>query len=462
MDLQTPQNRFSLLRARWFPLSAQVVAFIVFVLLVLGGWGVTTSDAKLMLHLRNTNLANVVVWSFWFPAMIAAAVVLGRVWCMVCPMELLSNVLNRVGFKLRPPSFLRTGWGITALYAAVLVIGVHTFSIHRVPHHMALYMLVLLGLTALASLVFEKRAFCSYVCPVGHLLGLYAHNAVLEWRVKAKEVCQGCREKPCIAVKRDHLWHGRPCTSRLYPGKLTHNRDCLLCTQCYKACDKDNVAFRFRRPFADFLQPLPVTPAIAAFVLILFGFVFYEVVTEWKTSKKLLLALPDALNRLSGMPTPWDGTLTAVVLFCAAPLALFLLAAAVQSLASSGRLRPMHFVPYLMGFIPLLGAGHLAKSFLKATPRLQHIPSALADPKGIDTAKAILAGSASTPAWQANLSTAASVVSMPVVLVGLGASLVILGRIARHRGERWPAAYWALTVAYALCLLAVLVGKVAS
>ncbi len=45
---------------------------------------------------------------------------------------------------------------------------------------------VLLGLFGLAiglSLVFERRAFCSYICPIGGFTGIYAQTAPVEVRV---------------------------------------------------------------------------------------------------------------------------------------------------------------------------------------------------------------------------------------------------------------------------------------
>ena len=63
---------------RWFPLVPQAVTLAVFALLVVGGLGVTTDDPAFAKVLRNTNLANLIVWSYWWPAIIATAVLFGR------------------------------------------------------------------------------------------------------------------------------------------------------------------------------------------------------------------------------------------------------------------------------------------------------------------------------------------------------------------------------------------------
>ncbi len=55
------------MKAQWFPAAAQVLLLAVLVLLVLGGLGVTTADPDFTQVLRDTNLANLIVWSYWCP-----------------------------------------------------------------------------------------------------------------------------------------------------------------------------------------------------------------------------------------------------------------------------------------------------------------------------------------------------------------------------------------------------------
>ena len=152
----------AIFKSKWIPISLQILTFVVFFLLIMFGWSISTNDQQFLLTLRNTNLANLIIWCFWWPAIILLSVLFGRIWCTVCPMELMASLLNRIGLKLKVPKFLRSGWAITLLYAIVLVIGVHTLAIHRFPHRMALYMISLFGLTIVISLIFKKRAFCSY------------------------------------------------------------------------------------------------------------------------------------------------------------------------------------------------------------------------------------------------------------------------------------------------------------
>ncbi len=191
---------------RWFPLAPQVILLLVFALIIAGGLGITTGDAKFAKILRNTNLANLVVWSYWWPLIIVATVLVGRIWCMVCPIELVTAVASKIGLKRQVPYFFKSGWIITIFYAVILLVGIHTLSIHRLPHRMAIYMLVLFGVAMACSLIFEKRAFCSYVCPVGHLLGLYALISPWQWRVNDKKNVRIANPKTVLPREINTIW----------------------------------------------------------------------------------------------------------------------------------------------------------------------------------------------------------------------------------------------------------------
>lgn len=87
------RNRWigGLWKAKWFPGAAQLLLLAAFLLLVLGGLGATTTDPDLARYLRDTNLANLIVWSYWWPIIIIVAVLFGRWWCTVCPVEFITR-----------------------------------------------------------------------------------------------------------------------------------------------------------------------------------------------------------------------------------------------------------------------------------------------------------------------------------------------------------------------------------
>jgi len=113
---------------------------------------------------------------------------------------------------------------------------------------------VLLGFVLLAialSLVYERRTFCRYVCPVGGFIGLYSTAAPLELRVRDPEVCRGHTEKACYLGNEQ----GYGCPWLVFPATLDRNTYCGLCTECLKTCTLDNIALNLRPPGTDLLAP---------------------------------------------------------------------------------------------------------------------------------------------------------------------------------------------------------------
>ncbi len=437
-----------LLRLTWFPLGAQILTLGVFVLLIIGGLAANTGDMTYAKVLRNTNVANLIVWSYWWPLIILLAVFFGRVWCMVCPMELATTLAAKVGLRRKPPVFFRSGWVITAFYILILFIGIHTLAIHRVPFRMAIYMMFLFVAAIASGLLFSRNTFCAHVCPVGHLLGFYARLAPFGWGVKDKSVCRTCKDKSCVSNKTAYKLQGHSCGVALYPGKLEDNTQCLLCGQCLKACDRNNPGFETRpnpgwfrrRWFKDMLELNPFTAAQVAFCLVVSGFVIYEVFTEWSVTKDLLLWLPVSIEQAFGAGGTWgSGLVESLTLFVGLPALLWFLPFAMFRLVGGRLLIGEYLLRFGIAFIPIMAAAHSIKALLKMTSRIPYWQYAVFDPVGETTAHGIIAKTTKLfvpPSW---LDPTLTVLSLVLMAVGVILSLVVVRKlIAKHiPGSGW-------------------------
>jgi polyferredoxin len=101
------------------------------------------------------------------------------------------------------------------------------------------------------STVFERRAFCRYLCPVGGFIGIYSQTAPIELRIKDKQICAACVGKPCY--KGSSAGYG--CPWDVFPGGLTKNTYCGLCMECIRTCPHDNIAVNLRPFSADLVKP---------------------------------------------------------------------------------------------------------------------------------------------------------------------------------------------------------------
>ena len=100
---------FNLLRLRavWlvllsplFPYVVQVAMLAIFICLAIFSWGQFAPEGVPAKQFAQTNLVTLAIWGLWWPAMVWVAVVFGRVWCAVCPLELLSSLTERLGRTL--------------------------------------------------------------------------------------------------------------------------------------------------------------------------------------------------------------------------------------------------------------------------------------------------------------------------------------------------------------------------
>ena len=190
-----------LFKLKLYPLIFQILTLGVFVLLIMGSIGITAEDSAFVKQLRNTNLSNLIVWSYWWPIIIIISVLIGRHWCSICPVELITTIASKFGLKKKPGGFMKSKWLITIFYALIIILALHTYSIHRVPQRMSFYLIGLFALSIIIGLIYEKRTFCSYICPVGNILGIYSLLSRFGLRVKDKNTCDACKTKDCIAKK---------------------------------------------------------------------------------------------------------------------------------------------------------------------------------------------------------------------------------------------------------------------
>jgi len=343
-------------------------------------------------------------------------------------MEVVTSFMGKIGLKRRPGGFLRSGWFITLFYAVILVFGIHTFAIHRVPQRMAIYMLFLFGIAVLAGLIWEKRTFCSHICPVGHLLGLYSLLSMNEWRVKSQDTCAECKTKDCIAKRNHYNLTARSCTSNLYPARIKDNRRCILCSQCSSVCPNDNLSLRLRKPVLDLFSNVKLSFAEIGFVIMVSGFVVYEILSEWNVTKATLLAVPNSISNLFGITGIWTGTVNAIILFLVFPLLFFVIFGGIRK-SISGETFKNSMTTIALSILPVMGLMHLLKSLLKTTSRIPYWAHVLSDVQGIETAQAIISGSLSLDkAILQTINPLLTGIAILLTITGIGLSFWIITR----------------------------------
>ncbi len=383
-------------RSPLFPYLVQAIALAVFVALAVLAWGIYAPDGVPSKQLAQTNLVNLVIWGLWWPAMVWVAVIFGRVWCAACPLELLANITERIGRRLGVRQqtlarWLRAGFVIVALYLLIQML-IPGIELHRVPAYTSVFLWSLLSLAAVVGFLVKDRAFCRGFCPVGLLLSAYGRGGVLAVRASQNGVCAECDGKDCRSHRNRNRLDARSCPSLLNPPKLDNNSECLLCLQCVKACPSGNMALFLRRPFsAADARPALASWSVTFFLMVVSGYVSYQLCSEWKEAQAAFLWPPRAMAAWMGLPG-WTGWIRGLWTLLVVPLALWtLLALPVVLLRREGGLAKA-WRSLALPMAVILAAGHMAKGLAKFVEWAGYFPLAGEDHAGIQTASAIAAG----------------------------------------------------------------------
>ncbi|HEY4691468.1 MAG TPA: 4Fe-4S binding protein [Anaerolineae bacterium] len=255
-----------LLRSRWPQFVIRAIALAGLVLAIVAGLIGTPVGSR--------NFGIVFVWIAWWALLMLIAVPLfGRGWCSICPIPLpgewLQNgaVLGPRGRGLtlgrRWPRRLRNIWLQNGLFTLVALFSLVVLT---QPGVTALVLAAFFVVAIATSLIYERRAFCRYLCPVGGFIGLYSQLAPIEVRVKDMSVCAAHTLKTCYTGNAD----GYGCPWQVFPGSLVKNTYCGTCMECLRTCPHDNVAVNLRSFGADLLNPTGrrIDEAFKAFILL--------------------------------------------------------------------------------------------------------------------------------------------------------------------------------------------------
>lgn len=387
---------------KYFSIYLKVLVLFLFFLIIYMGFQGHSTSAAFLKHLRNFNLGNLVVWSYWWPFLVISSIFFGRVWCMMCPVELATTFASKLGLKQEHPRWLKSGWVITILYSTILFVGINGFAIHRNPKYMAIYLLILLVLSIIVGFIFKKNAFCRYVCPIGILLGVYSRFSFLGWRVKSLSTCNSCKDKSCISKKNVYKIDDKSCGVNLYPAKITTNEDCILCGGCRKACKNNNIennpsrpnpGFEIIKPKQSIFSGVDLSYSQVAFTLLLSGFIIYEILSEWTVTKGYLMYVPNILTQKLDLNNALlKGLIKSICLFVILPLLIWVIPFLFSTLLKVKLSFGKYLRSFATGFIPIMAAAHVCKALLKTLSRLPYFEHILNDVSGMHNTQVFLDG----------------------------------------------------------------------
>jgi len=236
-----PEAPMDLLEIRWldrfvrwrgFQPSLQLPFLALTALLVFLGLFDIRDGAK--------NLATKLTWILWWPGIIFTFILVGRLWCVMCPFGTLNEAAAKAARSARVfPKALRNLWLATFLFV-VLTWADEQLGIIRSPQ-MTAWLILFFSLLAIATgLFFQRRSFCRYLCPITGLQGLYSMASPVALRARDLSRCQKDCHQDCYRGNQS----GTGCPMFEFPMTMDRNTYCNLCFECVKACPPGNLALR--------------------------------------------------------------------------------------------------------------------------------------------------------------------------------------------------------------------------
>ena len=431
------------LRSRWPQFLLTALALAGFVFAIFAGLAGTPVGSR--------NFAIVFVWIAWWAGLLFIAVPgLGRGWCSICPIPTPGEWLQRgallgppgrpgLGLGRRWPNRLRNIWLQNGSFALVALFSVVVLT---QPRATALVLAAFMVLAIAASLVYERRAFCRYLCPIGGFIGLYSQLAPVEVRVRDAAVCAAHTEKTCYTGSAQ----GYGCPWQVFPGGLVKNTYCGMCLECLRACPRDNIVVNLREFGADLNNPAGrrLDEAFKAFLMLGSAAVYSAVMLgPWGTLKTAAYAVGSA---------PWLAYALGflLVVFGVLPGAFYLAVLAGRFRVKS-RVAPRRaFIAFSCALVPLGLAAWIAFSLAFIFANFSYVWPALSDPFGWGWNLLGTAGMA----WTPYLTSVVPVLQAAVLVGGLAWSSATARRVAREPSMSYTA--WPVVTFCLICTLGLL------
>ncbi len=219
-------------------------------------------------------------WAWWWPLILLAYPLLGRLWCSFCPFMVWGEISQRLARALGlPPRRWPRGepdrWAAPLLAAgfAAILLWEEVWNLQNTAWLSSCLLLLITAGAVVGSLLFEKRFWCRFLCPIGGMNGLFAKLAITELRAEVGTCGGSCGTYACFkggpADGEGLATAG--CPLGTHPAHLNDNRNCVLCLTCAAACPHRSVQLRLRPPAADLQRGMDPPAGEAGLILVLAG-----------------------------------------------------------------------------------------------------------------------------------------------------------------------------------------------
>ncbi len=188
--------------------------------------------------------ANAAVWMFWEPAVFGLFLLVGSVWCTVCPLSSGGRAVQRWFSLDRPPPawILRTGTWLSAAGFVLILWSEEFFDMAENPFPTGILLLALIGSAVVCCVLWQREVWCRHLCPLGRLGVALSPVAPLTVAARQSICASTCTTHDCYKGNAEvpgcPVWH--------HPQLVSEAHRCKTCLTCLQSCPHGSAGLYFR------------------------------------------------------------------------------------------------------------------------------------------------------------------------------------------------------------------------
>ncbi len=218
------------------------------------------------------NIGLIMSWAIGWPLLFFSFFFLARTWCSVCTLAMPGKHLQNIIKPIRstPPIIKEySGWIMAVLCIIVLWVEI-VWNAYSNP---LLTGWIILGVSigsSICSVLYSRRTWCRYLCPLGAINAIFAMPSIIELRSNRHVCLNRCTEHNCFGggeVKGG-------CPMFRHPYLVDNNRDCIMCGDCIKNCNNSSIHLNLRLAPQE-LWSLETPRRADSFLIVALGAIFF-------------------------------------------------------------------------------------------------------------------------------------------------------------------------------------------
>jgi CRP-like cAMP-binding protein/polyferredoxin len=188
--------------------------------------------------------ANGAVWMLWEPVVFGLFLLVGSLWCTVCPLSSGGRAVQRLFSLDRPPPpwILRAGTWLSAAGLVLILWSEEFFHMTATPFATGILLLALIGSAVVCCVIWQREVWCRHLCPLGRLGVALSPVAPLTVAARRSVCASTCTTHDCYKgnerVPGCPVWH--------HPQLVSEAHRCKTCLTCLQSCPHDSAGLYLR------------------------------------------------------------------------------------------------------------------------------------------------------------------------------------------------------------------------